>query len=613
VSLLEIGNVRCVPSVHGRASYAALAEREILRWRPGVVAVEIAGLMASEFLRGVRELPRIQAVCLEPASAEKLRGPVPLAALAVLDPADSIVAAARRALAEGIPVECIDVQVDGDSASPAPPLADELLLEREGLDAYYRLFLERGGSRAAPDAASLVRERTMAEALAGLARAHPRVLCVLGMAHWERVRALLSGAPGPAAPAPPPGPPLRAYRADVRADALPLLLRQWPWLAAAYERRRHRGAWRSVNAALADLIVESRRRADLPVAPGQLRRVARFVRRVAESRRRLTPRLGDLLVAARGLAGREYARHLFWNAMSYPQPPPEGGLPIAVPEPAIAGPPRRVGRRILIPRPAATAFEGAEGLADLLLEVGADEGPGPPRPWGYQLFLTRRAENEQEDRVAHLLLRRLAAPGRRQVRVREFRSGLRAGLDARRTALDALTLRRTFVRDRRRVHALQPVPCGAVLIDFRPSSRAPMPLGSFAKDCVHGGPKYWKVGLESAVRPAKNGWLYGSYGALGIIFETARSTRFVHDVWFEELADAHCDLDVLAAVVFRHAPRHLPGVVFVAPRPPGELLRHAARCAGRALVWIDRAAVTDLLETIPGFHRRVDDESPDAE
>jgi hypothetical protein len=603
-------NVRCVPSIHGRAAFAAEAERAIDTLRPDVVAVELPGLVRDEFLLGLDALPQIQALCIEREGEGDGDGApsagVPVG-LIVLDPADSIVAAARRARELGIPVECVDVLTPAEPDRPAAGVPDPLLVDHAGLGPYFDLY---AGAEPAgrPDRFTHRRERAMVAALRALAARHTMVLAVLGMAHWERVRAGLRARRRRRTVPAADGAGMRVYRAAVAPAALPGLLRHWPFASAHYERHRRDALPYSATAMVTALLVEAQARCDRSIPAAQLTRLGVLVDRLAARGHQLTPTLYDVLSAARSLVGRDYGKSVWRTASSYPQPEPDGRLPAIAPGRGLRGAgARRRGRRILVPMGAGASRAERERFGALLAEL--DESLEPTASPGAALrsFDTRLEEDLREDRVARAIVERVFGSEAGAVRVAEFRSGLRRGVDARRTARDALTLGRIFVRDAPPGLTVDPDLCGALVIAFRGEDgsrrRASM---SFMKDCPTNGPRWWKLGLEATATEAEAGWTYARYAALAILFDTTmREEESIRRYRANLMAKPWTELQLLKAALI-DAPLDRPLVVFVSPEPPDEEAEALAAHRGRTIVHCPAERVADLTATIAGYHRLVE-------
>ncbi len=251
MSELEWNNVFFVPSIHQRMIFAGEVRWKAASWRPDCVAVELPPALKEWVIRGVLRLPQISAVCHPSARGEGEMSYVPV------DPCDSMIEAVRIACEREIDVEFIDGGFNpADSTEDTMskfPLPDDLMIEKVGLEAYVKTVLPFLSERA--DEKNGGREAFMARRLLELSHRHERVLCVLGIGHFARVRALLesnqSVSVSPSEPgetgksnAPRTLPHGRGsdsvrgiFLAHVKPSSLPHLLREMPRLAAAREKR----------------------------------------------------------------------------------------------------------------------------------------------------------------------------------------------------------------------------------------------------------------------------------------------------------------------------------------------------------------------------------------
>lgn len=151
----------------------------------------------------------------------------------LVEPADPLVEAARRAIELGLPLYFVDVDTDSYPRHHEP-LPDSYSICRIGLHAYYREYLNSCAGQI-PCLEDRRREQGMAFRLQGVAQKHRKVLYVCGMAHLERVKHLFDI---------PQAAPLERIRREgitlwnLHPDSCREILAEFPFLSAVYEHRR---------------------------------------------------------------------------------------------------------------------------------------------------------------------------------------------------------------------------------------------------------------------------------------------------------------------------------------------------------------------------------------
>ncbi len=173
-------NLTGVPSYHYDASFGRIVHEHFASARPSVVALELPAsfLPELEWAAGCWPTPV--------AAFERVRRPA-MGEVMPFVPGDSIFEAFRMATQAGIEVALIDVDVDVPGEQrPASTLAlGPEFASRPG-EGFFRAA-DALNSREAPLVSDLVREATMASALAALMAQHVSVLWVGGFAHWSRI------------------------------------------------------------------------------------------------------------------------------------------------------------------------------------------------------------------------------------------------------------------------------------------------------------------------------------------------------------------------------------------------------------------------------------------
>ncbi|HVR73399.1 MAG TPA: hypothetical protein VMT52_03670 [Planctomycetota bacterium] len=329
------GDVAFIPSIHGRMAFAREARRVFLARRFPTVAVELPESLAEKTIEGIEALPGISAVSYEEAGGTRCFFPI--------DPCDSIVEALRLGHGENAALEFIDRDVE-DFQRVDVVLPDSYAVGSIGLPRFYQTVLPAlpavlEGSQ------DDEREEHMAWSLLSLLQRGPRrlpILCVLGMTHLrgvvrrldEEARARKSS--GTAAgtriasarpPGPPVPPPLGVELHGVSRDSLYHVLGELPYTTHLYEQHRASFSLDEVEAVdtMKKLLLEARDRHHEKhpeeyerISIASFQNLLQFIRNLCLAQRRLTPSLYEMAVAARGIAGSEFAIQVIETAKRYP-------------------------------------------------------------------------------------------------------------------------------------------------------------------------------------------------------------------------------------------------------------------------------------------------------
>ncbi|MDH5680253.1 MAG: hypothetical protein OEZ36_01600 [Spirochaetota bacterium] len=185
----QIGNIYCVPSVHGTLDFAQLTRRAILEIEPDCIAVELPDSMLSPVLRAVRRLPYLSAVTFpdnyDPETQITTYHYIPV------QPCDSIVEAVRLADEKGIELYFVDRDMLGIEA-PAVFPPDSYFLPKVGLKGYVESYISVL-EKAKPGSPHHLREREMAYRVKKMSEAYRKVLFVYGLYHHENLITMLNG------------------------------------------------------------------------------------------------------------------------------------------------------------------------------------------------------------------------------------------------------------------------------------------------------------------------------------------------------------------------------------------------------------------------------------
>jgi hypothetical protein len=231
--LEQFGPIHALPILHYRMECAHLVRTAFQQLRPDAVAIELPATLEAPFLRAVRRLPQISVISYR---EEVKKGAEPSGGETVyllVEPADPLVEAARRALEHNLPLHFVDVDTD-TYPRHHEALPDSYSITRIGLEAYYHAYRNAAAGQK-PCREDLRREQGMAYRLQDLANRHQCVLFVCGMAHLQRLKSLFTI---------PQAAPLERLRRDgvtlwnLHPDSCREILAEFPFLSAVYEYRR---------------------------------------------------------------------------------------------------------------------------------------------------------------------------------------------------------------------------------------------------------------------------------------------------------------------------------------------------------------------------------------
>ncbi len=227
--LESFGPIHALPVLHYRMEFAWLVRQALERVRPDCIAIELPSTLEAQFLKGVARLPQISAL----RYALHTKGKQEQTAWLLIEPADPLVEAARRALEQGIALHLVDADTGGYPAQH-DALPDPYAIQRIGLAAYYRAYCDRPDP-AEPGREDQIREQGMAWRLQQLSVNHQRILFICGMYHLERVKQAYTR--------PQTAPFARQRREGIslynlHPDSCREILGEYPFISAVYEHRR---------------------------------------------------------------------------------------------------------------------------------------------------------------------------------------------------------------------------------------------------------------------------------------------------------------------------------------------------------------------------------------
>lgn len=304
---LQFEQIRAVPSYHWWPEFAIQVRREVEKFKPDIIAIELPDIYQQNFCRAVSFLPALSAVI---TSYDEF---IPVY------PEDSIVEAARLAAEKGIELASVDLEIKSEENQDTDYrfLADSALLEQLSLTDFYLLNASKFPSETS-DESFCKREEHMASRLQELAATGRKILFVCGMAHWQRIRERLHQVN-------------RQFRhrscidgregafsaiAGVPIAALVEMTKAIPFRASIYEETRKNNAF-SLHSWLNRLYTDAAGESEIHLKPGDLHDMLKYLRNQAVLEGRLSPTPGNLALSASGIISPDFARVVYEKCFTY--------------------------------------------------------------------------------------------------------------------------------------------------------------------------------------------------------------------------------------------------------------------------------------------------------
>jgi hypothetical protein len=413
---LHIGpHVLAAPVIHGSGDFAWELRRLLLAHRFDCVAVPLP----PSFQQGVEEaidlLPRVTLVAqrhsprfgpsLEdsfglPPGEESGHGAetedeLPLVSYVPIDPCQPVIAALRTAIGEHIPRAFLDV--DSDSVvSYSAVLPDPYALKHTTIERFAAAVLPS----IPPPPSSVANERIahMAARLHELEQRYHSILLVCSLLDWPWIREAYHKPTQVFAPTDEVE-PVRTYAVD--PQTLLFVLGELPFITRLYEEARATlesdehlsidGVKQLLLAARDSYRTELKRRARR-ITPQRLSSCLKYVRNLLLMDRRMTPDLYSLVVAAKQVAGDQFALHVAEKAREYEGASQSLG---AATDSAEIAPPQSSDSHLWLE--SLTAGIGKGRLPDGEVVRMVNRLPGHPIAWR-RLDLVRRPDRRQRER-----------------------------------------------------------------------------------------------------------------------------------------------------------------------------------------------------------------------
>ncbi|MGA9627330.1 MAG: hypothetical protein WBL65_02170 [Bryobacteraceae bacterium] len=564
---LKRGRFTYFPVVPGRLEFALEVRQAILGQRPQVIALELPATLQAAWMRAVARLPEMSLIFYP----DETLG-LDQAIYVPIEPADPFTEAIRTGLEIGAEIVFVDPDA-GQRPHLKDAYPDAYAIRHIGLERYieaYRVYPQPRSQEIARHAAGIAWKLQGADPLAN-------VLVVVSL---NLLDPLLDAMEEPQAQ-----PLARARREGVELfnphpASLAAILIEYPRLQWRYEEfRRSAADWRLIDRRHAQLAVfrEAEKQYEAStgerIAHWQRRLLARYTRNLALAANDLSAGLYDLAVAARAIAGDNYAWEVWEAAGRYPPQNTASDLvTVRLSGEEMWMDTRRIRLRRRLPSP-------KRRLRPVGLKPRRKEKF--PGEWASQLNGAGICSYPPEDLVIEDYGRFLKKKGKsilseERVRVEPFTTSILDGIDIRET-IRKWYEGRIYVRQFQKVQG--EVGAVVVIFDEDRDNRYPYLTTWLGESRNESDMAFYSTfPFDHLVGPGMGRAEYGG-------FLMSLPPRRLSDVWQDadyQFAERKSERLLLAALdysVHRH-------VVYVAAKPPRSIFKTVASRAGRTIVYI---------------------------
>jgi hypothetical protein len=559
---LQRGRFTYFPVAPGRMEFALEVRRAILRERPRVIALELPGSLEAAWMSGIARLPAMSLI-FYPADDEQ-------AEYVLVEPADPFTEAIRTGVEIGAELVFADPEAaERPHIKDAYP--DAYAVRHIGLERYveaYRLFPQPRSEEIARHAAGIAWKLQGADPEAS-------VFVVVSLNLLDAVMDAME--------MPQEEPASRRREVELfnpHPESLAEIAAEYPFLQWRYEQFRE---------SMAETTTIDRRHAQLAVFRAaekeyeantgehiehwQRRMLARYSRNLAFSNRELSPTLFDMTVAARGIAGDNYAWEVWETAGRYPPQTNETDITtVRISGEEMWRDTRKIRLRRRLP-----------STKRRMLPVGLKSRKKEkiPGEWASELNGTSICSYPPEDLIVEDYGRFLKKKGKsilseERARVEPFTTSILDGIDLRET-IRKWYEHRIYVRQYQKIQG----EVGSVIVIFDEDRDNRYPYmttwlgeGQNESDMAF----YSTFPFDHMVGPGIGRAEYGG-------FLMSLPPRRMYDVWQDidyEFAESKSERLLLAGIdysIHRY-------VVYVAAKPPRSIFKTIASRSGRTIIYI---------------------------
>lgn len=322
--------ITILPVIHGSADCALEVRRRMLDGQFDCLALPLPPSFGPALESALEWLPSPGIVVQRPVSTWETNSPSmstrdPACSFVPVDPCQPVIMALRIARQERLACQYIDLETNCFE-SYSMPLPDPYALKRTSLERFATSVLPT--LPRLPAGQPQERVAQMATRLRELEGEFRSILCVCSLLDWPWIVDAYLDRRRPSHD-PEDTNAVETYSID--KSTLIFLLGELPFISALYERARAEledDENLSIDG-IKELLIQSRLsyQADLKdrarkITPLLLSQILKYVRNLSLLERRLTPDLYTLIIAAKQIAGDQYALHVAETARAYPDGPP---------------------------------------------------------------------------------------------------------------------------------------------------------------------------------------------------------------------------------------------------------------------------------------------------
>ena len=584
--------IRVLPIVHGSGDFAIRVREEMLSRTPDCLAVPLPPSFQEQVEKAVTTLPRVRAVVQR--DAEVPDGREPGFSYVPVEPCQGVIAAIRMALGERIPRAFVDLETPWFEPEEAV-FPDPYALKKVSPAGFAAAVLPAIPTPRREQ--HVARVRWMARRLHQLEERFADILFVCSLLDWPWVRQAYQQR-SPVEEPETHYAPIETF--PVAPRTLAFFLGELPYLCGLYERgRAELTADDNLSVdGVKELVLEARDNLRLThprvaarLTPQLLGIYFRYVRNLCLIRRRLTPDLYTLIVAAQQTAGDDFALTLAETSRGYPFADLPGGrmLRMGMGEADVPG----WGVGPMANRLPGQAFSWA--TCELRRRPERREQQDWVQRWNPFGQCSYPPEDERiESFTAHVRDQAKALIGADLARSEKFTTSVMDGIDIRETLRNWHT--------------------GDLYVKVIPPSRGTIDVVIFLFDSPADPRKYtfrstWFAEHQNestlaffATNPLAcmigPGIGQSEYGGAMFIYPP----RPIPNIWTDRALDFTNTLEerLLAAGLMHSEQRH---VAFVSPRPPGASARRIAQRMGRKILHMPLQRFSgQLIERLRTFH-----------
>ncbi|WP_437185856.1 hypothetical protein SH668x_002979 [Planctomicrobium sp. SH668] len=321
--------ISCLPVVHGSGDFAVEVRRVMLAEKFDCLAVPLPESFRRSVEEGILHLPNVT-IAVQPETApdhnpewtQEEREPAPaISSYVPIDPCQPVIAALRLAMQERISRSYIDVEVESFEEQ-FDVMPDPYAIKQVPIEKFAAAVMVRTSSPSTEQ--QIDRVQFMAKRLRELEKNHDSILFICSIAQWHWIRdAYRTNSFDEMSE--PQVYETELYRVDPKT--LMFLLGELPFITGLYEQSRFNldcDENLSVDGVKEMLLVaRDHYRKELKnrgrkITPHLLATYLRYVRNLCLVEKRMTPDLYTLIVAAKQLAGDQFALSLAEVAREYP-------------------------------------------------------------------------------------------------------------------------------------------------------------------------------------------------------------------------------------------------------------------------------------------------------